>query len=61
MDHEKEAKELLTYYLRKVWEKAGLNWNADNQAEAEGIADHLIEAACDRMEERERERKSFGR
>ena len=42
-----EAKRLLAHYLRTVWERAGLKWDADNQAEVEDIVDLLIEAATE--------------
>lgn len=39
------AAELLTFYLAKAWEAAGLDWGSDNYAETRAIVEHVI-AAC---------------
>ncbi len=38
-----DAKRLLTHYFRMVWEKAGLKWDSDNDAEVEDIIDYLAD------------------
>ncbi len=48
-----EAAGLMDYYLRTVWRAAGLKWTRDNTAEAQALTDALIDAAIERMDERE--------
>lgn len=38
------AEQLLRYYLRTVWEAAGMSWDEDNDAEVGGIVDALCAA-----------------
>lgn len=40
-----QAKHTLTHYFRHVWEKAGLTWTSDHNAEIEGIVDSIVDAA----------------
>jgi hypothetical protein len=41
----RKAAELLNYYFRTVWEKAGLQWHGDNSTEVALMVDNLIAAA----------------
>lgn len=44
--HPKErARMVLVYYLRTLWQKAGLKWDADTEAEVRGIVDDIVQAA----------------
>jgi hypothetical protein len=36
-----EPAQLLIHYLRTVWVKAGLTWDADNDAEIRGLVEDL--------------------
>jgi hypothetical protein len=40
-----DAADLLIFYMRRVWEEAGLNWQSDNSAEMRTLVDKLIQAA----------------
>ncbi len=51
-----EAEDLLDYYLRTVWRAAGLKWERDNATEVAALTEALIEAAVERMDEREARR-----
>lgn len=42
MDKRESAKKLLRHYFRMVWQKAGLTWDADNDAEINDLADLLM-------------------
>jgi hypothetical protein len=42
-----QAENLLVHYLRTVWEKAGLRWEGDNDAEVRSIVDALAEVATE--------------
>lgn len=39
MEH---AKSNLVWYIRTLWEAAGLTWSADNTAEVEDIVDSIM-------------------
>lgn len=39
------AADILTYYMAKVWEAAGLGWGGDNESEIREAVDHMVEAA----------------
>lgn len=41
------AKRLLVHYVRVAFEKAGAQWDADNQAEVEELVDALVQASVD--------------
>ena len=43
--HAERAGDLLIFYLARVWEKAGLGWEADNSAEIRDLVDQLIDAS----------------
>lgn len=45
------AKQLLVYYMQKVWEAAGLHWDSDNAAEVESIIDEIISTTKDELAE----------
>lgn len=40
-----QAVDTLQYYLRTVYEAAGLKWTSDNNSEVAGIVDDLIDAS----------------
>lgn len=44
MTRREQAASTLTWYFKKVFEKAGLKWDSDNDAEMRGIVDDIIEA-----------------
>lgn len=46
------AASILAYYLRKTWERAGLGWTADNEAEIEEAMQEIVEAAVSEAETR---------
>lgn len=46
MDARARAAHLLNFYLRQVYEAAGLRWTTDNEAEVMGIVDDLIDACA---------------
>ena len=39
------AKKILKYYLKMVWEKSGLKWDSDNDAEIDNMVENIIEEA----------------
>lgn len=43
------AKETLVYYLKTVWEEAGLRWNTDNENEVEGIIQSIEHAVDNKL------------
>lgn len=45
--NQESASKVLVYYIRKLWEKAGLRWDADNEAEVRGIVNDIIRAAIE--------------
>lgn len=47
MNHSDEAADLLIFYMRRVWEEAGLTWDSDNSSEMRELVDHLIIARED--------------
>jgi len=47
MNNRQQATKLLTYYFRLIAQKAGVNWDSDNNAEVEQI----IEAIFDEIDE----------
>ena len=51
MNHENEAADLLIYYMRQAWTRAGLNWEPDNSAEMRILVDHLMDAVDKRIED----------
>ena len=44
-DTRTRAKAMLGYYFRLIAERAGVNWDSDNDAEIERALDELVEAA----------------
>jgi hypothetical protein len=46
----KKANYLLRYYLRTIWEKAGLKWDSDNDAEVDEIIDDIENTISDEIE-----------
>ncbi len=56
MSKRAEAEGLLAYYLRTVWKAAGLEWQRDNTTEVAALTEALIEAAVERIDEREARR-----
>lgn len=42
-----KATQLLTHYLATVWQRAGLRWDSDNQAEVTEIVDLIFDAIDD--------------
>lgn len=60
LDHHRGAAVgLLTFYLKRLWEKAGLTWDSDNDAELEILVDNLIAAANVRADEIAEERAAL--
>lgn len=45
MNKREEAKRYLVYYFRLIAERAGLNWDSDNDAEIEVAVDLIIDAS----------------
>lgn len=41
-----DAVRLLQHYMRAVWTKAGLRWDADQNAEIEALIDAILTAAA---------------
>ena len=39
------AADLLIFYMRRVWEAAGLDWESDNSAEIRNLVDRLFDGA----------------
>lgn len=39
------AARVLVYYVRTIWQRAGLEWTSDNESEVRGIIEDTIEAA----------------
>jgi hypothetical protein len=35
------AKKTLKFYIKTLWEKAGMNWSSDNDAEFDGIFESI--------------------
>lgn len=58
MGKREESKRYLKHYFRLLAEKAGVNWDSDNDAEIESAVDLIIDAA---KEEQETEEKRYGR
>lgn len=48
------AKSLLVFYLRQVYESAGLQWDTDNEAEVDTIVEGIIDAAAEKAKEQTR-------
>ena len=48
MDKAENAKKILCYYMRKAWEASGLKWDSDNDAEAAGIIDDIVDGIKNR-------------
>ena len=46
-----EAADLLIFYMRRVWEQAGLGWESDNSAEIRNLVDHLATAAREQADD----------
>jgi hypothetical protein len=44
IDHTQEIAKYLTYYFKIVWQKAGLNWTNDNEAEMQTLAEYITES-----------------
>jgi hypothetical protein len=42
-DHTQEIAQYLAYYFKTVWQKAGLNWTSDNEAEIQTLAEYITE------------------
>ena len=38
------AERVLIYYIRTVWERSGLKWDSDNEAEVRGIVEDILQA-----------------
>ncbi len=51
-----EAEKLLTYYFQTAWTAAGVAWERDNTTEVAALTEALIEAAVERIDEREARR-----
>ena len=45
---EKQAADMLVWYLRKLWERSGLKWDSDNDAEVRGIVEDIVLSVEDR-------------
>jgi hypothetical protein len=43
----KQAADTLAWYFRKLYERAGLQWDSDNEAEMRGIVDDIVQAAVE--------------
>lgn len=41
IDHTPEVAKYLAYYFKTVWERAGLNWTSDNEAEIQTLAEYI--------------------
>lgn len=39
------AARVLVYYLKTLWERAGMEWTADNEAEVRSIIEDVLGAA----------------
>ncbi len=46
----------LQHYFRRVWEKAGMCWEADNNSEMEFLVDLILDAVDERHDERAEKR-----
>ena len=44
-DYHRKACEMLSHYLRTAWEAAGLQWDADNDAEVADLVKAILIAA----------------
>jgi len=47
MSRRQQAIDTVTWYFKKVYEKAGLQWDSDNNAEIAGIVDDIVQAAVE--------------
>jgi hypothetical protein len=45
--HNKIAAETLAWYFKRVFEKSGLKWDSDNDAEIRQIVDDIIQGAIE--------------
>jgi len=45
MDHQAEATRLLIHFMKTVWRKAGLKWDANNETGCRLIVAELLAAA----------------
>lgn len=54
-DRKEQAAHTLIWYFKKVFEKAGLQWDSDNDAEMRGIVDDIVQAAISQGGQRETE------
>lgn len=46
-EQRKNAVEGLIWYFKRVFQKAGLPWDRDNDREIERIVDHIVQAAIE--------------
>ncbi len=45
--HKQAATQTLSHYLRILFEQAGLQWDADNDAEIRALVDDIIQGAIE--------------
>ena len=50
MDHQIEATRLLIHFMKTVWRKAGLKWDANNETGCRLIVAELLAAAKDQAQ-----------
>ena len=53
MSAQERAEDLLVFYIRHVWEAAGLRWQGDNEAEVRSVVDAVLAAAGQQVREAE--------
>jgi len=44
------AKKTLKFYIRTLWEKAGMNWSSDNDAEFDSIFESISNEISEEIE-----------
>lgn len=52
------AVKTLRFYLKSTRLACGLRWDTDNDTEVEMLVDYIIDAACQKMDEEQKEKEA---